>query len=456
MKTRNIIAILAALPIVAGFTGCKSDEDLSAKPAKETLIVEGGNIVLQSGDSIKSVAVTADCAWTVESFESTDGGFDGELSVQPTRGNGNGTLVITTRQNHGVQPRLATVVLTSDGGLKQKIEIRQTSGDPTMSISERVLDFAAAPTAGQQLSIISNKGWNIQVPPGINWIHIDKTTSTNTSGNPVNEIVNVVVDPTQSDVARSANLTIMYGTSSAKVIVRQDGLSSDNVMLYVNPSELYVEGRGGEQMIRVESNATWRAFIPSSAESWMHLENASGAGNGEIRVWCEPNTDSSRERLSLIIIVAGSQNPKQADILVQQGAYNDDHHEDHPEEQWIVNVSDLDSMWIGQQEAELRFRFQSNREVVDYGVVYSTTQSMPTRQNAEVLTVGHGGTGDEPIVVMEGLQPATTYYVRAYVLTSQQDGVFYYSPNVMTFTTAPVQQEPNENDNPNPHLSPRR
>ena len=26
MKTRNIIAILAALPIVAGMTGCKSDE----------------------------------------------------------------------------------------------------------------------------------------------------------------------------------------------------------------------------------------------------------------------------------------------------------------------------------------------------------------------------------------------------------------------------------------------
>ena len=34
MKTRNIIAILAALPIVAGLTGCKSDEELTAKPAK--------------------------------------------------------------------------------------------------------------------------------------------------------------------------------------------------------------------------------------------------------------------------------------------------------------------------------------------------------------------------------------------------------------------------------------
>ena len=95
MKTKNIIAILAALPIVAGLTGCKSDEETEAKPAKEILIVEGGNaITLRSGDSIMSVPITADCAWTVESLESAEGGFDGMLSVQPKRGNGNGTLVI--------------------------------------------------------------------------------------------------------------------------------------------------------------------------------------------------------------------------------------------------------------------------------------------------------------------------------------------------------------------------
>ena len=458
MKTRNIIAILAALPIVAGFTGCKSDEDLSAKPAKETLIIEEGNtIMMASGDESGKVTITADCRWTVDPVivpvgdSSEDSYFAGKLIVQPMSGSGNGTLVVVADQNKDVQPREAYITLKSDGGLQQRIKIRQTSGDANMSISERSLDFTAAPTAAQQIVIESNKGWNIQIPAGVDWVHLDKTSGTSGS-----QTVNVSVDRIQSDVARSCKLNVIYGTSSAQVLVRQDGLSSDNVMLYVNPSELYVEGRGGEQMIRVESNATWRAFIPSSAESWMHLENASGAGNGEIRVWCEPNTDSSRERLSLIIIVAGSQNPKQADILVQQGAYNDDHHDDHPQEQWIVNVSDLDSMWIGQQEAELRFRFQSNREVVDYGVVYSTTQSMPTRQNAEVLTVGHGGTGDEPIVVMEGLQPATTYYVRAYVLTSQQDGVFYYSPNVLTIKTHSVQQEPNEDDNPNPHLSPKR
>ena len=461
MKTRNIIAILAALPIVAGFTGCKSDEDLSAKPAKETLIVEEGyTIAMASGDESGKVTITADCHWKVDDVfvpvgdSDADADFASNLIVQPMSGTGNGALVIMADQNKDVQPREAYITLTSDGGLKQRVKISQKSGDPTISISERTMDFDAAPTAAQQLVIESNKGWNIQIPAGVDWLHLDKTSGTTGT-----QTINVTVDKIQSDVARSAKLTVIYGTSSAQVTVRQDGLNSENIMLYVNPRELYIDGNGGEQMIRVESNANWRAYIPSSAQSWMHLEHASGTGNGEIRVWFEPNSDSSRERLSLIMVVAGTQNPKQADIFVQQGVYNDDHHEYRPDEQWVVNVSDISSMWVGQQEAELRFRFQSNREVVDYGVVYSTTQSMPTRQNAEVLTVGHGGTGDEPIVMMEGLQPGTTYYVRAYVLTSQQDGVFYYSPNVLSFTTPSQhqdQQEPNENDNPNPQPAPRR
>ena len=48
MKTRNIIALLVALPLMAGLTGCKSDDELTAKPAKEMLRVLGGDIEIQS------------------------------------------------------------------------------------------------------------------------------------------------------------------------------------------------------------------------------------------------------------------------------------------------------------------------------------------------------------------------------------------------------------------------
>lgn len=327
MKTRNIIAILAALPLVAGFTGCKSDEETGAKPAKEILIVEGGNeIVLRSGDSIMSVPITADCAWSVESFESADGGFDGMLSVQPTRGNGNGALVISTNQNRGVQPRLATITLTSDGGLKQIISLRQTSGDPTMSISERSVDFAAAPDAAKQLVIASNNGWTIDMPSGVNWVHLNKT-----KGSAGSETVDITVDKLSNDMARATKLNVLYGTSSAQVIVRQDGMNSANISLDVSTDQIYMEANGGEQMLRVSSNSIWRAFVPSSAQSWLHIEPATGAGDGEIHVWCEPHHDAERDRLTLIVLVAGTQNPKQRDVLVQQSAGNE---EDYHREPW--------------------------------------------------------------------------------------------------------------------------
>ena len=327
MKTRNIIAILAALPLVAGFTGCKSDEETGAKPAKEILIVEGGNeIVLRSGDSIMSVPITADCAWSVESFESADGGFDGMLSVQPTRGNGNGALVISTNQNRGVQPRLATITLTSDGGLKQIISLRQTSGDPTMSISERSVDFAAAPDAAKQLVIASNNGWTIDMPSGVNWVHLNKT-----KGGAGSETVDITVDKLSNDMARATKLNVLYGTSSAQVIVRQDGMNSANISLDVSTDQIYMEAQGGEQMLRVSSNSIWRAFVPSSAQSWLHIEPATGAGDGEIHVWCEPHDNIERDRLTLIVLVAGTQNPKQRDVLVQQSAGNE---EDYHREPW--------------------------------------------------------------------------------------------------------------------------
>ena len=83
MKTRNIIAILAALPIVAGFTGCKSDEELNAKPAKEVLVVEEGrSIELRSGDEEKSVTVTANCAWTMNVIPDLNNPWP-SLTLQP-------------------------------------------------------------------------------------------------------------------------------------------------------------------------------------------------------------------------------------------------------------------------------------------------------------------------------------------------------------------------------------
>ena len=309
MKTKIFFTILAALPLVAGLSGCKSDDETQAKPAKEILKVEGGNIEIRANEETKEVAITADCAWTV----TYDGGdFGNALTVQPLKGNGNGVLVITTNQNSSMSDRNASIILTSDGGLKQKISVRQTSSDPGMTVTKKLYEFEAIPSASQLLTITSNTNWNITMPSGVNWIHLSQT-----SGNGGSSAVEITCDEIQTDADRSATFTIQYGSSSTEIEVRQVGKT--NITLSATPAELETfSPEGGVQMVKVSSNAAWRAFVPSSAQGWLHIEPAEGVGNGEIRVTCDENKATDRDRMTVLIIVAGSQNPQQADVFVQQ------------------------------------------------------------------------------------------------------------------------------------------
>lgn len=456
MKTRNIIAILAALPIVAGMTGCKSDEEMTARPAKEILLVEEGrSIELRSGDEEKTVTVTANCAWTMNVIPDLNNPWP-SLTVQPQRGTGNGTLVIMSDQNTSIFDRLDTIMLTSDGGLHQKIALRQKSGDPTINISQKTMSFRAKPTEASLLSINSNAGWTIQTPAGINWLHIDKT-----SGATGATVLNISCDPVMSDAPRGTSFTVLYGTSSAEVQVVQEGMNSDDIYMYVPQDQTSFNAEGGEQMIRVESNAEWNAYIPSSV-SWLHLESydnpddsihhhyngyvSTGAGNGEVRIYCEPN-NSTIARLTAVVFISGTRNPKQCIVLVEQAGVGT------PEPQ--TTVSDLTSLYVGNTGAEFRFSFVSDEEVIDYGLVYSTTNRTPTRQNSEVVTVGRGGYTKNVLATLENLEPTTTYYVRAYVLSKTGQDNFVYSPNVVTITTSSSTTEPGESDNPDPQLAPR-
>lgn len=450
MKTRNIIAILAALPIMAGFTGCKSDDELSAVASKDMLIVEGGNIELRSGDELKNVTITANCGWQLNVIQDTNNPWN-TLSVQPQRGSGNGTLVIMSDQNTSIFDRLDTIMLVSDGGLRQKIALRQKSGDPTINISSKTVNFTAQPAGAHLMTINSNSNWSIQTPAGINWMHVDKTSGASGA-----TTVNVTADPIQTDATRSTSFTILYGTSSAEVQVTQTGMNSDDIYLSAPVDQMRFTAESGEQMLRVESNAEWNAYIPSSV-SWVHIEgmqeqregraNASGVGNGEVRVYCEPN-NSTNDRLTAIVLIAGTKDPKQVIVLVEQAGVG------APES--TVTVGDLTSLYVADKSAEFRFSFTSDQEVIDYGLVYSRENREPTRWNAEVKTVGQGGFTRSVLGTLDNLEPNTTYYVRAYVLGKTGQDNFYYSPNVVTIRTSDNSREPGESDNPDPSLAPRR
>lgn len=463
MKTKFYMTILAALTLATGITSCKSDEENSARPSKETLIVEGGNtqIVMKAGDEMMTLNINADCAWTVENL--LDDEFDGNLFVQPMRGYGNGTLVVTTNQNTGVTGRTASFILKTDGGLQQKVTIQQTSGDPTMNISARSLEYAAIPASAQALTISSNNAWTATLPAGVSWVHLDKTSGTTGT-----TVVNITADEIQDDVARSAFITVVYGSSSAQVKILQQPktnifLSVDRNELFFNTNEWNDDPNIPEwekehweheqyQMVNVTSNANWKVYVPSSASSWVWAEPSQGTGNGEFRVMCSPWSQQAGNRLTSVIVVAGTQNPKQCDILVQQQTNGGDEPYG-PEPGYSLTVGDLTSMYVSDISADFRFSFVCTQSVGEYGLVYSMDNNYPTLNDSEKVVKGQGAASGTVLVALEDLHPNHTYYVRAYVMGNNGT---QYSPNVVTIKTSSSGLEPGESDNPDPTLAPRR
>ena len=476
MKTKNIIMILAALPVVAGLAGCKSDDELSAKPANETLIVEGGDITLQSSENKKYVDITADCAWHVVDFQAADpsgdidvnksqrGDFGDNLTVEPMRGNGNGTITITIDKNGGTLKRgNAYIILQSDGGLRQRINITQLSNDPNMSINGTTdggLDFSMA-GGTKTLTIESNTSWTIDTQyngTAADWVTLSKTSGSG------NDYVTVTVPTETTGQDRDATLIFKYTGKLANVIVRQGAktditLSVDKENLIFSPAYFMPDEHEREhwqqeesqeswekQVVKVTSNASWSAVIPGG-ESWLKLDRNGGVGNGELVVSCSPWTTSSQRRMAIIALVAGTQTNY---IFVSQSVEgsSDDN----------LSVLTLYSMSVYNNYANFRFDFvygeQGNNERTgEYGVVYSTTSREPTVYDGTKVVAGSGKTSGAVAVEATGLSPRTTYYVRGFV--TGNNGV-KYPPNTVTITTSGGSTEPGESDNPDPQLAPRR
>lgn len=430
MKTKNIIAILAALPVLAGLVGCKSDDQPEAKPAKEILMVLGGDVIQyrasETGPSTE-VSVKADCRWTVELNR---GNFGDDLSVNPRQGNGNGTLVITSDQN--TTPGLlreATITLVSDGGLRQNITVRQTGGDDALNLSKTSFNFAATTTEAQLLTITSNTSWQILAPSGVNWVHFSRTSSTDGQGP-----IEITVDNAVSDATRTAAVAITYGSGkSAQFEVTQEGIT--NVSLRVPTEDIRWSYEPNTDKISVESNAEWHAYIPSSA-TWLRFEglqtsdghSLSGVGNGEFRIMCEEN-NTSRDRLSAVVIIAGTKNPQQAVVVVEQKGNSS------PQPlQTSVSITNLSTL---RESAKFLLNIVSESVVGQYGLVYSATNQMPTRDNAQVVMMGQGGLSQGAVGDLTGLVQGTTYFVRGFV-ENIVTGETLYSDVVSIQTPVPV------------------
>lgn len=306
MNRKHILAVLSSLPLVACLFACSSDNEES-KAEEEMLNVER-EVAFAATETSWSVKLTADCAWEVTSVENS--GWD-DFSVSPKSGKGNSVLVISSEANHTSEDRIATFIIQTNGGLKQKVTVHQTKSGADLSISSQEFNYDDK-EGTQTLTVKCNTNWEILGMTGIDWLEIGQT-----SGGAGEFEIPIKVKEIFDDAERVALLTVSAGSLGDNifdVIVTQSG--KPQISLALSTYALPVAAAGGTQTITVTCDGAWSAAVPASM-GWVSISPTSGVGNGEITVTCDANT-SIQERLTVLTVSAGTQRPQRGDVVITQ------------------------------------------------------------------------------------------------------------------------------------------
>ena len=459
MKTKNIIAILAAMPIVALTVACSSDEEKEAKPAKETLIVVGGSVQQYAADEQRAeFQVQADCRWTINESDIEYGDFSkDELIISPHQGNGNGTITITSMKNTDTKAREASFIIVSDGGLKQKITIQQNKAADNLIVNVEELSYLAKPNASENLtkyfSVYSNVGATVSGVPS--WLKLyvkddeslgdDEATWTLLSGSlaPGTHSLKAICDEAMDDAGRSGTLTVNATSGNQQpqyITVKQEGMDINDIYLEIEGEnqghELYFGSQGGENALWIRSNAEWHVAVTDN--SWLQISTTEGKGEGEIRLYCGGNANSGYERLTTVIVYAGTKTPVQRELRVRQGS---------AEYPTLGEISLVDNS-VTTSSAQVTFNVVSpGFGISSYGICYSHDNRIPTIEDKTVE--GYYS------ATISGLDQKTTYYARGYVISAAEPRQVVYTSNVAVFTTLSSIIIPGNNDNPDPTPAPR-
>lgn len=300
--------------LVLSLSACSSDEDASSKASDELLSVER---VVAFGPTETSweVKIMADCEWEVTAVDNI--GWP-ELSVSPSKGDGNGTLVLTTEQNHSSQDRTAELTISTKNGLKQNVTIHQTRSGADLSISQDMFEFSDA-TSTQILTIKCNTDWEIlglsdPLDDDTNWLKLGQLSGNGDAQVPI------TVEECFNDTDRHDVLLISAGNLGDNIFaitIKQK--SKELITLSLDALEQTFTAIGGTKKVKISSNGAWNATIPFGI-NWVSITPTSGIGDGEITITCDPNKGATLERLTTLTVSAGSKNPQRNDVIITQTA----------------------------------------------------------------------------------------------------------------------------------------
>jgi len=292
MKRMKHILALAAL--VLAMVSCGKKVDVNLSPESVDFTPDGGEA---------EIALTSNGDWQVEANYEW-------LSVTPTSGNGNATLVVTAVPNDGSEARDAQVKVTTKNNEALLAVHQDFSAVPFLRVEPNQINCDRL--GGMfDVAVYSNIDWTISTLPDGVTVSVDSGSG--------NATVTLTIAPLQNSFADSEKQVVFAGGNIlAPVTIKQSVASSYDVV--IDPVLLDVGYEGGTKTINVTCEGDWTV---ESTMDWATLSAESGSGNGQVVVTVAAN-DVYEIRAAQIIFHSSVGTSKTA--MVRQQAAPDPHY----------------------------------------------------------------------------------------------------------------------------------
>lgn len=212
-------SLLMAFAIGLSLTSCC--EELVVSPLDA--------ITFGAEESSKTLKVESNCDWNVVANNEW-------VSVTPTSGSDNGTIVVKARENGSVTDRQSSLnVFSASGEIYITIDITQKGASASIQTDFSSLQFAGHEGADQSLNITCNSSWNISSIPF--WVD---ASSMKGNGNSTIKLTTNTRNNTSKAV--TGDLVITSHDASVTVTLTQKGLLTSSCE--VTPTDIFLLNDG--------------------------------------------------------------------------------------------------------------------------------------------------------------------------------------------------------------------
>ena len=317
---KKIVYIFCAAAVLLGVPqGCQQKAEEAVKTVDLRYRANDSYDLPATGAQSFTILVASTDPWTVTSehpdwciiSEEEGEASDPELvhtgKAAPT------TIRVQYYDNTFLDDRTDKITIQSDYWVGKVITVNQ-KGIAFLTIPESDLDLSVEKAGGNYyIHINSNQPWSARVTDG-DWISITDGAS--------GEGVGTVTVTAQDNVAelRYAEVTVYdrHEVASTKILFTQDG-----VQLVPAVTEVRAGFDQLSSELEITSNTDWVVVKASESDDWFTLENASGTGNGTVKINFTQNNDEGLRKAEVIVknVVANPEDFQVEKTVVVKQAY---------------------------------------------------------------------------------------------------------------------------------------